>query len=179
MPDHPTWFDRVPNIIGTLKTETGPPFLDRTSIETLFGVRRRQAIVLLHRFKGYQVGRTFLVNRESVIEYLERHLSEGALQTEEVRKQRVAEFLGEARLALTLPRITLPPASTRSAITIAGLPPGIRLTPGRLSVDYDTATDLLEKLFALAQALANDFGTLEAALAAASQPTGEPDGTTT
>ena len=76
-------------------------------------------------------------------------------------------MLGQARQALTLPRIALPPASKLSKITWAGLPEGIHLTPGRLSIEFENATGLLEKLLALAQALANDFDSLEQALAAA------------
>lgn len=78
--------------------------------------------------------------------------------------------LGQARQALTLPRIALPPPAQLSALTFAGLPDGIRLLPGRLEVEFATATDLLEKLFALAQAFANDFESLEKALDEADTP---------
>jgi hypothetical protein len=89
------------------------------------------------------------------------------LEQAELQKQRVAEALGEARQALTLPRIALPPHTKFSEITFAGLPKGIHLTPGRLLIEFENATGLLEKLLALAQALANDFDSLEQALAAA------------
>ncbi len=41
----------------------------------------------------------------------------------------------------------------------------LRPEPGQLSVRFDTAEDLVEKLFTLGQALANDYESLEAALA--------------
>jgi hypothetical protein len=172
VPDHPSWLERVPELLIKLQAETAPPLLDRAAIETLFGLRRRQAIALLHRFPGYQLGRTFVVPRESVIEFLARQPTCERLEQAEAQKQRVAEFLGEARQALTLPRISLPLPTKLSEITFAGLPPGIELTPGRLSIQFESATGLLEKLFALAQAFANDFESLEAALAAA-----DPKGT--
>jgi hypothetical protein len=57
----------------------------------------------------------------------------------------------------------------RPALTLEGLPPGIHLTHGHLSVDFTSAQDLVEKLFTVAQAFAQDYESLEAAL----QPDGE------
>jgi hypothetical protein len=61
MPNQPSWIESVPEILETLRAPGTPPFLDRPTVEVLFGVRRRQAIHLLRRFGGYQVGKTFLV----------------------------------------------------------------------------------------------------------------------
>jgi len=63
-----------------------------------------------------------------------------------------------------LPRIPLPSPTQLSAITFAGLPTGIRLTRGDLSVTFSSAQDLVEKLFSLAQAFANDYESLQEAL---------------
>jgi hypothetical protein len=148
----------------TLESETAPPILDRKAIETLFGVRRRQAIALLHRFDGYQLGRTFVAPRQAVIDFLAPLAASEPLARVRAQKRRVEEFLGEARQSLTLLRIPLP-AAKLSEITFAGLPSGIHLLPGQLSIHFAGATELLEKLFALSQALANDFEALESALA--------------
>jgi len=154
LPNHPTWLERVPDILEKVQSERTPPILDRQAIEGLFGIRRRQAIALLHRLAGYKVGRTFVVPREAAIE-------EAA-----AKKSGVMEFLGEARQGLQLPSIPLPVAAKLSDITFNGLPPGIRLQPDRLTIRFQSATDLLQKLFSLSQALANDFETLELQLAA-------------
>jgi hypothetical protein len=143
-----------------LQDPTAPPFLDRPTIETLFGVRRRQAIHLLRRFGGYQVGRTFLVATESVLRFLEEPTVDEDILAAKAQKQRVADFLGQARQGLSLPRIPFSQAPKLSDITFAGLPPGIHLTPARLSIEFETATELLEKLFSLSQALVNDFETV-------------------
>ncbi len=63
MPDQSSWLERVPEILAWLKAADSPPFLDRPSPELLFGVKRRQAIELMHRMAGYQVGKTFLVEQ--------------------------------------------------------------------------------------------------------------------
>lgn len=163
MPDHPRWLDRVPEILRQLQTDSTPPILDRTAIERLFGIRRRQAITLLHRFSGYKLGRTFVVHRDSVVQYLTEVAKTGEIAAMEEQQRTVAEFLGEARQGLLLPCIPIP-RTKLSEITFAGLPPGIHLIPGQLTIEFSGAQNLLEKLFVLSQALANDFPTLEAAL---------------
>ena len=164
MPDRPTWLERIPAILEQLQDAKAPPFLDRPTLEMLFGVRRRQAINLLRRFRGYQVGRTFLVSREAVIQFLENPQLGEALQEEQAQKQHVSAFLGQARHVLSLPHIPIPPASKPSEMTWEGLAAGIRLTPGRLSIEFQNATELLEKLYSLSQALAHDFETFERVL---------------
>jgi hypothetical protein len=166
LPNQPTWLERVPDILAKVQSEKTPPILDRPAVEGLFGIRRRQAIALLHRFAGYQVGRTFVVPREAVIEFLQKIVATGALEEAAAKKASVLECLGEARQALQLPSIPLPSTTKLSHVTFDGLPPGIRLQPDELTIQFQGATDLLQKLFSLSQALANDFETLEGKLAA-------------
>ena len=166
LPNHPTWLERVPDIVEKIQSEKTPPILDRPAIESLFGIRRRQAIAPLHRFAGYKVGRAFVVPREAVVECLQKILASGALEEAAAKKSSVMEFLGEARQGLQLPSIPLPAAAKLSDITFNGLPPGIRPRPDRLTIRFQSATDPPQKLFSLSQALANDFETLELQLAA-------------
>jgi hypothetical protein len=44
---------------------------------------------------------------------------------------------------------------------IHALPAGIRLVPGSLSVEFRDPQELLQRLFALSQAMANDFECFE------------------
>jgi hypothetical protein len=164
LPDHPTWFDRLPKLLSTVQSQNDPPFLDRQAIETLFGLRRRQAIVLMHRLEGYKVGQALVVSRYTVIEFLQKILASGSLEQAGAKKNHVIEFLAEARQGLQLPSIPLP-ATKLSDITFDGLPPGIRLQPDELTIQFHGAADLLQKLLSLSQALANDFETFELTLA--------------
>jgi hypothetical protein len=161
MPDQPSWIERVPKILETLESPGAPPFLDRPAIEKLFGVRRRQAIQLLRRFGGYQVGKTFLAPREAVVAFLRNPRRITAAELEKGRFERVAHALGSGRQELNQRRIAIPLAPETIEIGISGLPEGIRLAPGELSVRFDQPIELLQKLFALSQALANDFETFE------------------
>src|SRR3954454_16823806 len=173
MPDEPTWLERIPVILKKLRSETAPAFLDRQAIEHLFRVRRRSAILLLHKVDCYQLGNALVADRKSVISFLERHRKRANLEAIHAQRQRVSEFLGEARQELSLHTISIPFPKNRLEVTLAGLPDGIRLTHKELVVSFGSAQDLTEKLFTLAQALANDYDTLEATLASAGAEAGE------
>ena len=165
MPDQPSWIERVPKILESLES-AAPPFLDRPAVEALFGVRRRQAIQLLRRFGGYQVGKTFLVPRNAVIDFLRNPQLRTAAEREKGRFERVADALRQGRRELDQRRIPIPVAEDTLRIDISGLPEGIRLVPGELSVSFEQPIELLQKLFALSQALANDFASFERSCAA-------------
>ena len=67
MPAKAQWLLQIPEIVSLLET-FDVPVVDRGTIERLFGLRRRRAIELMHRFGGYQAGRTFLIDRHLLIE---------------------------------------------------------------------------------------------------------------
>ncbi len=165
MPVRPTWFARIPALLHTLRADAAPPEFTRRDIEQLFGVRRRRAIALLHRFGAARRGPDLVAVRESLIADLEQRWSDEAAARAADQERHVAETLADARRALTLPRIALPSPAPLSTVTVAGLPVGIRLTRKELSVTFSSAQDLIAKLFTLAQALANDYESLEEALA--------------
>ncbi len=82
----PHWLLHVPRIIGELR-RLPVPVLDRATIEKLFGLKRRQAILLLHRFGGYQAGRTFLLDCQELVEQLEA-IRDGETFSYEQRRRR-------------------------------------------------------------------------------------------
>jgi hypothetical protein len=161
MPDQPTWIEAVPQILATLEAPGTPPFLDRPAVEALFDVRRRQAIHLLRRCGGYQIGKTFLVPRETVVRFLREPQRWRAAEEEKGRFARVACALGEARTELQQRRIPIPAQTETLAMEFAGLPSGIRLETGQLVIQFARPVELLEKLFALSQAFANDYESFE------------------
>jgi hypothetical protein len=158
MPKLPHWYRRVPDILRELKTHGMPPILDRPAIEGLFAVRRRQAIRLLNAANGYQVGKTFIIDRRSLIDYLEGIEKSGAAPEARARKQRVAFALAEAAQYAQAQRVqvrTSPDALQRRP---ADLPAAIDLiAPGKLQISFQSAEDLLAQVVELAAAAANDF----------------------
>ena len=69
MPTKPYWWYRLGEIISELES-LAAPVVDRAVFEQVFGVRRRRAIELLHYFGGFQAGKTFLVERSSLLRQL-------------------------------------------------------------------------------------------------------------
>jgi hypothetical protein len=136
----------------------------RADIERLLGVRRRRAILLLHRLAAQRRAGVLVATRASLIAYLEQAWNQEAAEQALVQNRQVSAALAQARRALLLPSIPLPPPAKLSEITFDGLPAGIRLTRTELAVAFSSAPDLLEKLFTLAQAFANDYESLESAL---------------
>ena len=138
------------------------PVIDRAIVEHLFGLRRRRAIELLHRFGGYQAGRTFLIDRRLLIDELRRLGGGQEFELEIRRKQRLGQAVDELRLnqAATAVRI---PVRPEPACRIADLPADVALEPGQLRVDFCGTEDLLSKLYELSQAAAQDFDRFRAA----------------
>jgi hypothetical protein len=154
MPTKKTWLLRLPEIRMEL-VAMKVPVVDRTVFERLFGVRRRRAIQLLHYFNGYQSGRTFLIDRISLIEQLAPLEASADFALEHRRRQRLVESLESLRRARVGARVVIPVDLAKPSA--CGLPAGVQLDRGQLCVRFDDACDLLAKLYAVAQAAATDF----------------------
>ena len=151
-----TWLLRLPEILAEL-SGMQVPVIDRAVFERTFGVRRRRAIQLLHFFGGYLAGRTFLVDREALIRQLEPIQAGTEFVMEHRRRERLIEALEKVRRYRAAVKVVIPVAPDVYDRRMDGLPDGVRLRPGHLSVDFGKAEDLLSKLFELSQAAANDF----------------------
>lgn len=154
MPAKPAWFLQLPHILDEVRS-LPCPVLDRAGFESLFQVRRRQAIQLMHRFGGFQTGKTFLIDRLQLLAELERALATPDYAFERRRKQRLAESVEKLERHRAAARVKIPLAT----LPAPGLPlpADVHLSPGRLTVDFATPEDLLSKLFLLAQKMAEDF----------------------
>ena len=157
MPDQPSWIDRVPQILEALHSPVCPPFLDRPSVQKLFGdLSARQTNRLMQRCQGYRVGRSVLVSRESLEALLNHCHKTGAVEREIARKQRLLSSLAIARTEARSRAIQIPMTASTGWHQFDDLPAGIHLIPGELRIEFSGSTDLLQKLFGLAQAIAND-----------------------
>jgi hypothetical protein len=148
MPRKPEWLQNVTAAIEELH-HFPAPVIDRATFEKLLHIQRRQAIRLMHRFGGYQAGHTFLVGRLDLLQQLEAIRQGETHQAETQRRQRL-----EASLR---PRKTIPVAPEVWERKLTELPVGTRLRPGILEIEFQNANQLLERLFALAQAIHNDY----------------------
>ncbi len=153
MPDKPSWFLEIPSILERLRSMRAP-VVGRAVIESEFGLKRRQAIYLMNKVGGWQAGRTFLIERLKLVEWLEGQARGEDFAIEERRRSRLHASLAEARRTFSARQIRIESGSLPSA---EGLPDGIELRRGELRIEFAGAEDLLKKLFELSQAIASDY----------------------
>lgn len=160
MPAKPRWWQHVTQI-RAMREDAALPVIDRAGVERLFGLRRRQAIALMHRWGGYQAGRMFLIGRQELIRELDAIAQDGEYHQETARREQLASALEAARRTRQTEAVRIPVTPDVFAGRMDSLPGGVLLEPGRLAVAFAGPEDLLRKLFALVQAVANDYAGFE------------------
>ena len=160
MPAKAQWLLRVPEILTELSV-LDVPVVDRAVCERLFRLRRRRAIDLIRGFGGYQAGRTFLIDRPRLIAQLEQIRDSPDYRMEWQRKGRLAERLEAIRRLQSGARVAIAVEPEALRQRLPDLPQGVGLTPGALHIQFQSPEELLSKLFALAQAIANDYEAFE------------------
>ena len=156
MPAKPRWWLHIPEIRSML-AESGLPVVDRAAVERLFRLQRRQAIELMHRFGGYQAGRTFLISREQILAQLDCILATGEYEQETARRERLVAAVESVRHSRRSEAVRIPVAADVFDSRLETLGPCVHLEPGRLAIEFAGPEDLLRKLFCLSQAVANDY----------------------
>jgi hypothetical protein len=154
------WLLRLPEIRAELE-HLAVPIVDRAGIERIFGLKRRRAIELMHEFGGYQTGRTFLLDRARLLEALQSLESRDDYAVEKRRRERLRDVVEASREHLILTRVQIPVRAAATRPSLDRLAPGVVLLPGVLSIEFRQPIELLEKLYALAQAIGHDFERFE------------------
>ena len=96
--------------------------------------------------------------RTQLLRQLRKHRARAAFRGEAARRERVVTAIRQARL--TGIRVAVPSEALEARL--AGLPAGVSVEPGRIEVRFSGAQDAVGWLFALAQALTNDYEQFEA-----------------
>ena len=164
MPDKPFWCGRLEAIAQELGG-LPEPWVDRSIVEQARGIGRRRAQQILAPCVTRQIGRSGLARREELLQHL-RRLAAGEQEHYERRRQRrLAEYLEGLRQAcLKQPRVLVEAPSSVAGQKLDGLPAGVAVAPGQITVRFQTATEALEKLLALAMAIGNDRERFEEAV---------------
>lgn len=160
MPAYPSWLVRVPEILEQLR-DFPAPFIDRFTIEALFHVRRRRAHQLMASLSGFQVGRTYLIDRTALIEALEQMGRTGSFHYERQRKIRIAKALDQARTSFAARKINLPAGRGDSTEGLEALPANVHLGSGELRITFSGPQELLGALFELSRAIQADYSKFE------------------
>ena len=161
MPDKPTWCGHLEEIVRDLRS-LPYPWVDRSTLERVLGVRRRRAQQILQPCVRQQAGSNGVADREELIAHLERLASGESVYYERRRRQQVATVLSKLDRAWR----EQPRALVEAPVTIVNqefrdLPAGVSLRPGEITVRFATAVEALEKLLALAMAAGNDLDGFE------------------
>lgn len=161
MPAKPLWYTRISQVIRELEA-LPRSFVDRATVEFLLGVGRRRAQQIMAPCITDRVGANGLADRDVLIAHL-RRLAEGDEGYYERRRRRkMAQTLGEwQRERVERPQVLVEAPVQVLTQAFADLPEGVRLAPGRITVDFDEPQQALEKLLALAMAVGNDFDGFE------------------
>ena len=157
MPAKPRWLLAIPDAIRQLE-QLDRTLLTRRDLERLFGVSKVRAVALMTTFGAGRTGPLLTLPRTALLRQLRRPRTRVAVRDEATRRDRVVTAIRQARL------IGIRAAVPREALEarLAGLPAGVSVEPGRIEVRFRGAQDAVGRLFALAQALTNDYERFEA-----------------
>jgi hypothetical protein len=130
-------------------------WVDRATLQELLGIGSRRAQQILAPCVARQIGANGLADRELLIVHLQRLASGDTMHYERRRRRRLAEYMeGLNRERRNAVLVAAPDNIVNQEL--AGLPEGVTITPGQISVCFDGTTDALRKLLALAMAIRND-----------------------
>ena len=104
-------------------------------------------------FGAGRTGHILTLPRAELLRQLRRHRRRAVFRGEEARRERVVTGI----------RVTVPVEALE--VRLSGLPEGVSVEPGRIEVRFGGAKDAVGRLFALAQALTNDYERFEALVA--------------
>jgi hypothetical protein len=151
VPDKPTYLHRLKTILKEAKSPKPIPFFRRCDIEALFGLKRRQAINLMHKIGAVRVSREIAVPQPDLVSWIEKIALDPAGAREISRQERVIGRIVDlkAETAARAIKIVLPDGAPP-----ADFPEGVSLQPGLLTVSFDDEQQLLERLFLLARVFA-------------------------
>ncbi len=163
MPAKPRWYSHISEILAQLNA-LPRPWVDRAAVEFLLGVGPRRAQQLMAPCVRDSVGSSGLVDRDQFVAYLGQLARGEPVFYERQRRRGIAQKLDQWRQrAVEQPRVLIEASPSILNQKLSGLPAGVRLEPGRITVEFEDSDQALKKLLALAMAIGNDQQGFEAA----------------
>ena len=156
MPAKPAWYGRLDHIIAEIEALPCPS-ISRGTIEFLLGVGPRRAQQIMAVCATERVGTSSLADRTLLCQHLRQLAAGDSGFHEQRRRHHVAAAIADMRRAwLTRPKLLVEAPLAMVNQTWEDLPAGIDLEPGRITIQFQTLQQALEKLLALAMAMGND-----------------------
>ena len=165
MPDKPLWLGRLPEAVQFLEAQADP-WVDRPMLESLLHIGRRRAQQLLSPVARRRVGASVVARREDVIDHLKGIASGETAYYEDRRRRHLWDELSRARDHwIERPPVLVEVSNTRvrrlASRDLDGLPEGVELAPGVITVRFSRPEEALEKLMALALAIGHNRAAFE------------------
>ena len=160
MPDKPLWLERIPEAIQELE-ESPEPWVHRSTLETLLRIGRRRAQQLLAPLADCRIGASLVASRPDVIEHLKRVAAGDQTWYEDRRQKRLWALLEPVRRewATQPPVLVEVPQAQIQRVErddFDGLPAGVELAPGSITLRFQEPEEALQKLMALAMAISQN-----------------------
>jgi len=146
------WTSLLPEALPQLRAMTSKTVY-RGTLEQIFKIPRRTAIRLMHEFGGERAGKTFLLDREKLIEQLEQRAAPQAPLPSQIRRQH------REAAAFHFADVRIP--ERRRAID---LPAAIQIRRGHFSIENAGLEDLCAQLWVFLETCKDDAAAVEALL---------------
>ena len=160
MPARPAYFHRLGDAVKVLEGLSSP-WIDPQTLQEILGISKTVALRILCQFGASQgPGNTLSCERMELMAALESLRAAQLCGREVRRRQRLEDRLTQLLTAARSQHIRVVPDSRALELLstrFARLPPGIELSPARLTIEFFGTEDFLEKFGAVVFALQNDF----------------------
>ncbi len=156
MPAKPPWLCSLPEILDQLG-EIPAPVVDRALVEKIFHLSTRGAHHFMTRMGAGSAGRSLWLDRAQLIKNLRRILAGDDYYRADYRAAKLASLLTQTRKERIASSVRIEVKAETFGAKLDGLPEGVQVGPGEVRVSGETTMAIAEKLFALAQAILNDF----------------------
>ena len=156
MPPPVRWLLSLPDAVEQIE-KLDRDLITRRDLEELLGVSRSRAAALMRVFGAELAGSILVLRRASLLRTFQQVIAAGSFSRELDRRDRLVQYLHQARTAAVRVPVVPPEAPRRRD----GLPPGVTVEPGRIEVCFEQPRDALSALYALAQALLADYDRFE------------------
>ena len=161
MPDKPTWTAKIPEALESIAAQPDRALWFPADLEGLLDIKRRRAQELIAEAGPEVLGRSVGVARENLILFLK---IKGGSELEAQERERRKAFAQKFR-KMEVQFVDHPPAFVQPKPEIArrvyrggfdGLPEGVVLEPGRITLRFRNPDEAKQQLFALAVAMGKD-----------------------
>jgi hypothetical protein len=140
-------------------------WVDRRNVEEALGVSKTVAWRIMRQHgAGPGPGNTVVCRRAALIQALESFADSGAVRQEVKRRARVEERLDQLARHAVSTRVEVArdeAAAVLLSSRLAGLPEGVDMARGALSIRFGDMQDFLRKFGAVVFALQNDYDAVE------------------